>query len=432
MQRVNWRTLKLSIAVAACCVCFSATSALASEKPTVTINGEITSVDGVRLLRVWGDAEARGYAHGYLMADDIIKLFNAYIETPSLSGGPQQYETLRGRMIQIMALPPAAQDELTGMLRGINARKGGAATVAALGRAFEYEDLVAMNCIPDAAGVACSSFAAWGALTPDGDTIAGRNLDWYPASFMIDSQILIAHIPQEKSPRNAWLSISWPGMVICLTGMNEHGISVSMHDVFQTRPTSRSGFTPRGYCLREAIERVAPDDVAGSILNVLRDHQPMVGNNVPVSFPSQSGKAAAAIFEYDGNKKHDQGVTVRQVDANGDKPADYLIATNDYRKRRAIAHCGRFEYLQDTLGATSKSEDSSTPKVTVDAAFEHLRQVSITGNYLTYQSVVFEPNKRRLTIKLAGDGKAAPGRQAIRVDVAEVLKRPVSTQTSKQ
>jgi len=424
MKPIKFRSLNLALIAVACCQFFNAGFAQADDKPTISISGELTSADGIRLLRVWGDAEARGYAHGYLLAEEIVALFNEYINTEQLSGGPQRYEALRGRMLAVMKLPDEIPAELRGILRGIEAKLNNDAHIAALGRALQYEDLVAMNCIPDAAGVACSSFAVWGERTKDGDTITARNLDWFPASFLVDSQLLIAHIPAKDSPRHAWLSITWPGMIICLTGMNEHGTTVAMHDVFQTKPSSRSGFTPRGFCLREAIERAAPDNVIDSVAGVLRQHQPLVGNNVPVSFPFEKGATtAAAIFEYDGNAKRDSGVTVRQVTDNGADKNGFIIATNDYRKRRAIGHCNRYQFLDGSFG-----EDDKT--VTTKAAFERLQEVSLDRGYFTYQSVIFEPNKRRMRVALSGDGKSAPQRKAARVKVNDALERPTGSRAS--
>jgi len=421
MQNIKTNTRVVLLAIG--CVCMTVAFARASDKPATKVNGELTSVDGMRLLRVWGDAESRGYAHGYLLADDIVSLFNDYINTEQLSGGPQQYETLRGRMLAVMKLPGDIPAELRGMLRGIEAKMKDGARIAPLGRALQYEDLVAMNCIPDAAGVACSSFAVWGDRTKDGDTIAARNLDWYPARFLIDSQLLIAHIPEENSPRNAWLSVTWPGMIICLTGMNEHGTTVAMHDVFQTKPSSPGGFTPRGFCLREAIERAKPDNVIESVASVLREHQPLVGNNVPVSFPYEKGaKTAAAIFEYDGDAKRDGGVTVRLVTDNGSDKDDFIIATNDYRKRRAIGHCSRYQLLDGSFTDGDKT-------ISTKDAFERLQQVSLDRGYFTYQSVIFEPNKRRMRLAISGDGQSAPKRKTKRVKVDEVLQRPNSEST---
>jgi hypothetical protein len=43
------------------------------------VNGSLEEVNSVKVLRVWGSRREMGYAHGYLLADDLVDLFERYL-----------------------------------------------------------------------------------------------------------------------------------------------------------------------------------------------------------------------------------------------------------------------------------------------------------------------------------------------------------------
>ena len=411
-----------SLLLSICVVAFSGRTVLA-DGPRPTVNGKLTTVDGVKVLRIWGDPAERGFAHGYLLADEIIELFEDFLADERLSGGPEGFTAMSAKFRELMKIPKPYLAELRGIKAGLEAKKGGDITITALDRELTLRDLVAMNCIPDSIGIACSSFAAWGDLTPDRKTLSGRNLDWHEAKFLRTTQIIVAHIPAKGAPQNAWTSITWPGMIICLTGMNEHGVTVSMHDVFDTRPSQRNGFTPRGFCLRAAIEGADAGNVIDSVKAILKKHVPIVGNNVPVSFPCENNTASAVVFEYDGNKKRSRGVTVRRPHFKRDDKPRFIVATNDYHKRGSYSHCRRFETLLQTL-ETMGSSATGIEKKKVEAGFKMLGSVSMKSGYVTYHSVVFEPNDRRLSVSFSSPTDYAPNDNRVTIDLKKVLRRP--------
>ena len=53
----------------------------------------LAEVNGLRVLRLWGEPAQRGYAHGYLLAADIVALLDRYLSGGEL-GGLVTYQTL--------------------------------------------------------------------------------------------------------------------------------------------------------------------------------------------------------------------------------------------------------------------------------------------------------------------------------------------------
>ncbi len=395
-----------------------------------TVNGRLTSVEGVPVLIVWGTPRERGFAQGNLFAGRFIDMLDTYLGDTEISGGPATYEASTQLVPLMMKIPPAFQDELRGLLAGIEARLDGKTTVPRLKRKIAIRDLVTVNCIPDSAAFGCSSFAIWGRRTTDGDTIAGRNLDWNVSSALLNSQVVVVHVPEAGSGAVAWVSVGWPGLIGCLTGMNAKGVTVSMHDVWGGKPSGKMGFTPRALALREAIEAARSRTAQADILVVFRKRTVAVGNNVAVALPHHSRNPAgvsapSVVFEYDGVTTLSGGVTVRSPKPPGKvrrRGGAMQVTTNHYLSRAEPTRCRRYETISRTLAAAEKNKE----QIDIAAAWRILSSVAQTGRrdggLATYHSVVFEPDKMKMHVALTDGGKPAPDCKHFTLDVAALIK----------
>ncbi len=395
-----------------------------SAPPTRTDGGELTQVDGITVLRIHGDPQQRGRAHGYLLAPQIVALVDGYLSAANISGGVERYEATIQLMQNLIDIAPPYRDELRGMLAGIEERLKGDTTIATLGRKLTLGDLIAINCVPDVAGFGCSSFSAWKSLTHEGHTITGRNLDWHNIDALRESQIVIAHVPAKDEKGAAWVSVAWPGLIVCLTGMNEYGVTMAMHDVHVGSPPSPAGITPRGFALREAIEAARAESAKADVQRVLKRCKALVGNNVHVTNPYDGKSFPSRVFEYDGFTRDGDGVTVRTprscLPEGERRPIRFQVTTNHYRCRGDAEDCSRYQKLAAKLMSLSNGEDG---RLTVDKAWDLLDSVAVSGRITTYQSVVFEPNARQLHVSLCTADDAAPNgkRSTIRLD--QLLRR---------
>ena len=398
----------------------------ADEQAKARPQGELREIEGLKVLRVWGAARERGFAHGYLLGDEIARMLNSYLD--EMAPGPEgakNYESKAKALLRTMVIAPQFRDELEGMLAGIRARAPDGGRLSRLKRAIEYNDLVALNCIPEIARVGCSSFAAWGPLTADGNTISGRNLDWHSLRTLERGQLLLAQIPTTKEDALSWVSVTWPGFIGCLTGMNSEGVTVSMHDVRAESPSMPIGFTPRGLALRQVIERARAATAMSDGRDVLAKCLSRVGNNVVISAPYIDGRSRpSVVFEYDGRVFRASGVTVRAAKVAGEEwpGRAFQVCTNHYLRRAAPEPCGRYETIDRIL--TERSGGSEP--VDVQSAWEILRSVAQESppgkrGLLTYHSVVFEPNLRRMHVAVSRGGVSAPKCRPIVIQLDNLL-----------
>ncbi|MBN2445887.1 MAG: hypothetical protein JXO22_04135, partial [Phycisphaerae bacterium] len=56
----------------------------AAGAPTRPICGRLSEHDGLSVLDLWGTPAEAGYAHGYLLAERIVPLFDGYVLDPHL------------------------------------------------------------------------------------------------------------------------------------------------------------------------------------------------------------------------------------------------------------------------------------------------------------------------------------------------------------
>lgn len=400
------------------------------------VDPAISKVDGLRVLTLSGSARERGKTHGRALAGDIFKLIDELLKNEILSGGPEQYEAKLPQVSMSMSIPPIYREELEGMLEGIKEARKNKVRIKALKRDLKLEDLIALNALSDTAGFGCSSFGVWGEMSKGGDTIVARNLDWHYVPSVEKMQLVIVQKPDPDNNRLGWVSVAWPGQIGCLTGMNEEGVTVSIHDVNAGMPETMSGFTPRSLVLRDSIEHAHATSAEQDIMGVLKNHTVLVGSNIPVGVPFVEGMSFSPfmVFEYDGKRSMNGGVELNQADrmksaagaieaSSQLKTAQFGIATNHYCTRSEPSPCGRFSTLEKSL---KEHFDAGKPLSPGDV-FKLLGKVSMApkkadSGLITYQSVVFEPKRKLMKIAFASKKLPATKTRQHSVNVLTLMK----------
>ncbi len=105
------------------------------------------------------------------------------------------------------------------------------------------------HAMQDLALVGCSSFSSWGKNTADGQLISARNLDFYAGDDFAKNKIVQVIKPKTG---HAFISISWPGMIGVVSGMNEKGICVTINA--GKSDLSWSAKTPISLLVREILQ----------------------------------------------------------------------------------------------------------------------------------------------------------------------------------
>jgi len=97
--------------------------------------------------------------------------------------------------------------------------------------------------------VGCTSFAAWDDKTEDGKLLHGRNFDFYAGDEFAEDKIVTFYNPTEG---NKFVMITWGGMIGTISGMNIHGIAITVNAAKSKLPMKSS--TPITILVREMLQ----------------------------------------------------------------------------------------------------------------------------------------------------------------------------------
>jgi predicted choloylglycine hydrolase len=103
--------------------------------------------------------------------------------------------------------------------------------------------------------VACSALLTMPERSQSDGPALARNLDY--ASLGYAEQYTLVTVYQPTDGRHAFVSVGFPGLVGCLSGMNDQGLALAVLEVFQVHPGDhkfqRQG-TAYGLCYRRLLE----------------------------------------------------------------------------------------------------------------------------------------------------------------------------------
>jgi hypothetical protein len=408
---------------------------------TGQVKGELTFIDGKPVLRVWGTHYEMGYAHGYLLAPEIVAMLEDYMLGRLLDR--QNYWRTRNLLNWYTRIPQAYRQEMQGVYDGMVDALGKEALYSeTIDDYFEPVDLLAFNMIPEIFRLyfssqnfsakpaeLCSSISGWEEGTADGNLIFARNLDFgEPGDLLEASTLIIAYEHRESRTRQkSWVSIAWPGYLGCLTGMNENGIGAGLN-LGNEQPSlnqllfNLAGiyiglpfyYTSTAFALRQVVENspslLFPDPIGAfrttlGIINIagsfdIHLFSPARGSGIGLYPP-------AAILECSN-----RGTALRTTAENRDDDPEllsnyYLAVTNHHRKLADPINCPRYNAMVEDLNAT--------PVLDMERAFEIERNVAMDERpYNTVYMVGFIPDTLEMWLSTAEGGvpsyRAEPSR----------------------
>ena len=240
-------------------------------------HGALRWLKGMPVLQLQGTAEERGFAHGFLVGEQIIDFFEFYVLEDSWRSARRYEEEFAPFLESHFDYSPEYSAEIDAVVRGMEA-SGIDMRVRWLGRDFRRVDLLAINAYIERratrpsppAGSGCSQFAFWGDATEGSDVggglIAGRNMDGEVDLRKVTvSHFLLFAVDPSEPGRRRWVSTMWPGFVGTISGINEDGL-YSMENAGGTGPGPVvDGLTPCAWVQRYILENAANESTPESV-----------------------------------------------------------------------------------------------------------------------------------------------------------------------
>lgn len=244
--------------------------------------------------------------------------------------------------------------------------------------------------------VGCSSFAAWNAASADSSLIIARNFDFYFGDDFSRNKLLMFVNPDAGFK---FVSISWPGMIGVVSGMNARGLTVTINASKGAIPTSSK--TPISILARQILQYASTIDEAVAIadsFNTFVSESLLIGSAID---------GRAAVIE-----KTPEQMSVFESDT------DYVVCTNHYQSEELKYEPRNIENIEssDSKYRLETMRQSVKELLPIDAtkAASIMRQqlgynkqdIGVGNEYSLNQSlahhlVIFEPCALRMWVSTA-------------------------------
>lgn len=249
-------TLRLALVLLAAACGAAPLHDSANDAPSATTperrpaRGADRRVNGVRVIHLTGTPEEMGRQMGEMCGAEIRLLLDA-----NLKKIPWIARDTKAALATARRHAAGIPDDQMRELR---------ATAAAAG--VEEDWLVVAATVIEVVeeAKACAAVAAWGSATEGGETIVGRNLDWYDIGKLHEHGLVVVRHPEKGG---AFLSCGFPGIPGVLTGMNASGLfCADLVQFAKTKVPAAEGGIPVMSLQRMALERCTTAEEAARLL----------------------------------------------------------------------------------------------------------------------------------------------------------------------
>lgn len=241
--------------------------------------------------------------------------------------------------------------------------------------------------------VACSSFGVWDDCSEDGCLLIGRNFDFYMGDDFAKNKIVLFARPDSGYD---YASVTWPGMIGVMSGMNEKGLTVTINASKGSLPTSSA--LPISLLARNILQYAENIEEA---YNIALSAETFVSESLLIGSASDG---CAAIIE----KTPENTVLYRSESDNikctnhyqsdffaDDKYNQENISTTDSKYR-----FDRLTELIDGSGSVSTDDAASILRNRYglddkDIGYTNQKSINLSN---AHHSVIFQPEKLRMWV----------------------------------
>lgn len=347
--------------------------------------GELRYIGGLPVLMVSGTPEDIGAASALLALkpaarfstypEELLRHYHVgFLLKPLIAAGEKMVEHF----------PSDYRRELEAM-----AKAGGA----------DRERLVLGNTLFDLKkSVACSALLVDGERSATGKPLLGRNLDYPSLGYAHEYSLVTVCHPE--GAKHAFASVGFPGLVGCLSGMNDAGLAVAVLEVFQIKAGRKridTSGTPYALCYRRILENCATIAEAQALLESMP--------RTTITNLAVADRDGVAVFE----------ITPRKVCVR--PPIDGLCVTTNHFCTPELRPLVRLNLFHTDNRFKALSETSRGPAPLDLAAVHHcLDGAHMAG---TLQAMIFEP--ATLTLHLAIGVKPATAGEMKPLELGELF-----------
>ncbi len=323
--------------------------------------GELRYISGLPVLIVQGTPAEIGRQEAALAADGAKGLMDYPREMSRLLGREEYWPNLVAMGNRM--LPQFPPDHLAEM--EAFAGKSG----------IDRELLIGVNTMVDSyrGAFGCSSLMVEPQRSATQGPLFGRNLDFYTRGDLEKYNLVVVCRPQGK---HAFASVGFAGLFGCLSGMNDAGLALAVHEVFFSKdraPMFNPKGTPYTLLFRRVLEECTTVEEAAAMLKSAE--RTTLFN---LALCDRRGCAVAEATPYN--------VVLR-------RPEDGICACANHFRSKTLATLLRFSPRYNKL-----MRSRELPSLDVEDVAKKMHEVN--QGWMTLQTMIFEPVPLRLHLAI--------------------------------